>query len=111
MAQLSQQDTSIIPGLEPSFSAASSGGDSVPNTGTVLVIAKNTNASDETISFDATTTKFGNDVDPDAQTVPANSRKIFGPFSRDDFGSSLSWTYSDNSAFEVAAVRVASVRP
>lgn len=112
MATFSVETTSIIPGLEPSLNAANAGGDDCPNDGQTYLYVENTSGADETISFDDTeTTEYGNDIDPDPQTVPANSFKIFGPFPKSQFGGSLSWTYSDDTAFQVAPIRAAGVVP
>lgn len=112
MATFTVEDTSIIPGLEPSLNAANSGGDDCANTGAVYLYVENTSAADETITFDDTeTSEYGQDIDPPAQTVPAGSFKIFGPFPKDKFGGSLSWSYSSAAAFQVAPFRAAGVVP
>lgn len=111
MATLSVQDV-VLGGVEPSLSAASSGGDDCPNDGRTFLYVENTDTASHDVSPNADKPgRFGKDVDPDPVTIPAGSWKLLGPFDRDIFGSNLDWTYSSTTGMSVAALRLTSVLP
>lgn len=93
MADLTVKDV-VLSGVAPgSYPSAASGGDQCENPGTVFLHAVNGDGSPHDVQVDSGFSKYGKDVDPDPVTVPAGEERMLGPFPRDEFGSTLSWTY------------------
>lgn len=86
----------VLGGVQPdqaNYPSAAAGGDDCDNPGTVFLHVVNGDASPHDVQVDAKVTKFGNDIDPDPVNVPAGEERLLGPFPKEDFGSTLSWTY------------------
>lgn len=112
MATLSVQ-TQDRTGLNPTTQAAEAGGDDFANDGRTYLYVNNTDGSPHDVQPDAVVQAFGKDVDPDPVTVPAGANGfLIGPFAKEDFGSTASFTYPAGvTGLEVAAVQMAGVTP
>ena len=111
MAQLTVQEVSKNSSLTPSFSAASSEGDTFLNNGKVLVYAKNANVgASRTITINSLVDcnqGFDHDI---TVTIPQSSEEMVGFFETDRFNNSsgqVSMTYDDESDLTIAAIRIA----
>lgn len=114
MAQLSIK-TIVRGGVQPdeaNYPAAASGGDQCDNPGTVFLHVVNGDTASHDVQVDGKVTKFGKDIDPDPVTVPAGEERLLGPFPREDFGSTLEWTYPTGvTAVSVQPYKLSNVTP
>lgn len=106
MAELSVQ-TATLTGVEPTYVAASAGGDTVANNGGTALSVKNGSAAAITVTVDSVTAcNYGFDHDISA-SVPAGAERLIGPFNQTRFGTTLAISYSAVTSVTIAAIRVA----
>lgn len=112
MALLTAQVTTLT-GLEPTFTAASAGGDTFATTGKELLYIKNAGAATRTVTVnDPNTTgptgakAFDADVDI---VIPAGEERVAGPFTaarfRDTADNEVHMTYSSEADLTLALIR------
>ena len=108
MAVLTVQDIKHT-GLNPSFVAAASGGDQVPNDGRTFIYVKNGGGGSINVTVDQKK-KCNHGFDHDAVVaVPAGQERIIGPFTKHDFDNASNQfevTYSGVTTVTVAAIRL-----
>jgi hypothetical protein len=80
-------------------------GNSIANDGRTVLIVKNTGASSRTITFQTNVKVDGLTAPVRSETIPAGETQVFGPFSPNDYGSTLAFNV-DNAELTVQAVRV-----
>lgn len=80
-------------------------GNSITNDGRTVLIVKNTGASSRTITFQTNVKVDGLTAPIRSETIPAGETQVFGPFSPNDYGSTLAFNV-DNAELTVQAVRV-----
>jgi len=82
-------------------------GNSTANDGRVVLIVKNTNASStaRTITFATTVSVDGLTAPVRSESIPAGETQVFGPFSPNDYGTTLAYNV-DNAELTVQALRV-----
>lgn len=105
MAELSPQKATLT-GIAPTFSAASAGGDTIPNDGRTALHVKNGSAGAITVIVDSVTA-CNQGFDHDASvSVPAGGERMIGPFDQGRFGTSTAVSYSATASVTVAALRL-----
>lgn len=106
MADLSVQAVAAG-GLEPAYTAAASGGDTLSTDGNKTFLhAKNGSAGSITVTVAAATVcNFGETHDL-AVAIPAGEERMIGPLSTERFGASAAVTYSGVTSLTVAAIKV-----
>ncbi len=103
MAQLTVQKISLS-GTDPSFAAASAGGDTFANDGNTVLRVKNGGTAAISVTVDAITPcNFGFDHDASV-SVPAGGAREIGPFPQNRFGVTAAVSYSGVTSVTVAAV-------
>lgn len=106
MAELTLQVVSLA-GVTPSYVAANAGGDTFVNNGRVLFHVKNGGGASITVTFTATGSYLGVDLEDVAVSVGAGSEKVVGPFPPGAFNSSgsVGVGYSAVTSVTVAALQ------
>lgn len=112
MAELSLQEVTRD-GLNVSFVAASSGGDSLDIDGIVWLRVKNGDASAHTVTVASTvgSPPPGTTVNDVSQSIPAGEERDIGPFPKSGFGDSqrkASITYDAVTSMQIAALTIKS---
>jgi hypothetical protein len=108
MATLTVQSVTLA-GLNPSYSAASAGGDDFVNDGRTFLHVKNGGAGAITVTVTTPAQISGIDVADIAVSVPNGSERMIGPFPTNLFNASTgkaSITYSGVTSVTIAAIKV-----
>lgn len=107
MATLTVNDLSVAGGgATVSLSAASGGGDDVPNDGRTFVLIDNASGGPHTVTFDSIRpSSYGTDVDPQV-VVAAGTQQLVGPFNVHRYSDSLGVTYSGTGSLTIGAFRL-----
>lgn len=110
MAVLTVQQVALT-GLNPSYAAASAGGDSFDNDGRTVLHVKNTNASSRTVTVASQKPAVpGLAPSNNAVSVPATTGERFiGPFDPtvwNDSNGDVQVTYSADAGVTIAAIRI-----
>ncbi len=86
MAELTVQ-TATQAGLDPSYAAASSGGDTVDNDGKTVLHVKNGDSSEHTVTVasQVTSPEPGTAAQDVEVAIPAGEERVIGPFQRSGF--------------------------
>ena len=106
-----QNITARSGGLEPSRSTGLNSSDThlIRNDGQVFIWAKNTDASDHDVTVVTPGTVSGLEISDLTATIPSESEKFLGPFSRNDFNNpnnDMEVTLSDGTGMELGAFRL-----
>ncbi|WP_369274509.1 hypothetical protein AB5J55_35330 [Streptomyces sp. R11] len=80
-------------------------GNSTANDGRVVLIVKNTGASSRTITFTTIVSVDGLTAPVRSESIPAGETQVFGPFSPNDYGSTLGYNV-DNAELTINVIRV-----
>lgn len=107
MAKLSAQKITTG-GLEPTYSAASSGGDEFTTTGAEFLAVKNGAGSSVDVTVASNNCQYGGAHDLTV-TVPAGEERLIGPFPPSRFaigGGDAEITYSSATSVTVAVLTV-----
>lgn len=82
-------------------------GNSTANDGRVVLIVRNTNGAStaRTITFQTTVSVDGLTAPVRSESIPAGETQIFGPFSPNDYGTTLAYNV-DNAELTIQALRV-----
>ncbi len=109
MTTIAVFETDLV-GDDPTFVAATSGGDDFPNDGKTIYIIKNGGGSPITATFADTGSSSpaeANAFDADVDVIVTNAEEEWvGPFDKRRFTDSVAVTLTDDSSVTVAAVRV-----
>ena len=90
------------PGVQITYNIASSGGDDFSNSESEFLIFRNSGASTRTATIVTSGTVDGNAIADLVVAIPANSDIAVGPFKESIYGSSVSFTYADETNLGVA---------
>jgi len=108
MATLTLQQI-VQAGLEPTYQAADSGGELIPNSdGRSLLHIKNSGAATRTVTFTSTKVVNGLALADQAVSVPAGEDRIVGPFPQDVFNngsSQVAVSYDNEADLTIAALK------
>lgn len=110
MADLTIQ-TIVRTGLNPSFSAAAAGGDTLTNDGRTFLHVKNGDASEHTVTIASRVTNApaGTTVSNLAVAVPAGGERLIGPLQKSAFNNAqnkVSLSYDAVTSVTIAAVKL-----
>jgi hypothetical protein len=108
MATLTVQSVTLA-GLNPSYAAASAGGDDFANDGKTFVHIKNAGAGSITATIATPAQISGIDIADIAVAVPNGGERMIGPFPVSLFNTSTgkaSITYSGVTSVTIAAIKV-----
>ena len=108
MAELTVQSASQS-GLNPTYAAAASGGDTVDNDGKTVLHVKNGDSSELTVTIasQVTSPEPGTTATDVAVAIPAGEERIIGPFQASGFNDAsdeLSISYDAVTSVTIAAI-------
>lgn len=107
MAAITTQTAPGVTGAVLTQTAASGGGDTVPNNnGKTLLYIENGSGAPITVTVDSELCSFGQEHDASI-VVPAGANRLAGPFDKARYGATLVLSYSGVTSLTVAAVAAA----
>jgi hypothetical protein len=105
MAVLTVQEISRT-GLNPSYSSAAGGGDTVPNDEITFLHIKNGSGASIDVTIQTPGTVDGLAITDRQVTVPASGERMIGPFPASVYSATLTLSYSGVTSLTIAAIRM-----
>ena len=105
MAVLTVQEIART-GLDPTYAAATAGGDEAPNDEISFLHVKNGSAGSLDVTIQTPGTVDGLAITDRTVAVPATSERMIGPFPASVYGATLTISYTGVTSLTIAAIRM-----